>query len=89
MCVHTLGPSLSPLGYLQSMLSPIYQDNIFIINYIDRLAKFRWVIPADDMITLKMKFISDEVGQIDQVLYHAISFTDHLHTYHMYVDIHF
>lgn len=71
------------------MLSPIHQDNIFIINYIDRLAKFRWVIPADDMITLKMKFISDEVGQIDQVLYNAIAFTDHLHTYHMYVDIHF
>lgn len=35
----------------------------------DRLAKFRWIIPAKDLITLKMKFISDEVGQIDQVYY--------------------
>ena len=37
------------------------------MNYYDRLVKFRWVIPAKDQIVLKMKFMSDEVGQIDQV----------------------
>ena len=38
-----------------------------------RLVKFRWVIPVRDQIVLKMKFISDEVGQIDQVcMVHSI-----------------
>ena len=41
---------------------------VFACTYCyDRLVRFRWVIPAKDQIVLKMKFISDEVGQIDQV----------------------
>ena len=51
-----------------------------------RLVKFRWVIPARDQIILKMKFISDEVGQIDQVCMYIV----HVQGYTLHcIDIYF
>ena len=33
-----------------------------------RLGTFRWIIPANGEVTLRLKFVSDELGQFDQTL---------------------
>ena len=51
--------------------------------------KFRWVIPANDQIVLKVRFLSDEVGQIDQVctdVYKVLALTM---VHILCVDLHF